>query len=233
MSYGIVNSSIKKERIFDLHRFCLIINLMDISYRVPVIDVWKKRDNGQPDSQRDDCLRKSVTNCMEQSPWEPNDSSASWGIPHILWYPKLQCCNHGPITCFLSWSRWFSPYSSISCLSKINFNVCIGLPSGHFSQQNPVCVSVHPGKCPCPVQPFLLNLIMWIIFGVEYKLWSPLLYSFWEQGSVCEFSQERPFYLTHAGMLKYAAFNITKERGMLWELLLSVGKETVTFRYVG
>jgi hypothetical protein len=34
-------------------------------------------------------------------------------------------------------------------------------------------------------------------------------------------------------MLKYAAFNITKERGMLWELLLSVGKETVTFRYVG
>jgi hypothetical protein len=118
---------------------------------------------------------------MELSPfWETTSSSATQEVPNILWSPKVHYRAHKgpPQVPILS---QINPVSTIPAyLSKIHF--IIGLHSGLFPSDFPTkilhALLLSPVRTTCSAQLMLLDLLILIILGEGYRLWSSLWCSF-------------------------------------------------------
>jgi hypothetical protein len=123
---------------------------------------------------------------MELSPsWEAANCAATQELPSILWNPKFHYRVHKTPHRLLSWAKSIQSTPSHS-VTKIHFNKSIhlhlGLPSGLFPSGFPTNILYafyfSPIHVTFPVRFTLLNLIMLIILGKEYKLWNSSLCSF-------------------------------------------------------
>jgi len=117
-----------------------------------------------------------ITYSMEQSPsWEANQFSASQEIPPILWNQKVHYCVFTR-ACHLSLSQINPVHAPIPCL-KIHLNIILPSMPGssmcslsfRFPQQplyEPLLSTI---RAACPTHPILFDLVIWIIFGEEYR----------------------------------------------------------------
>jgi hypothetical protein len=109
--------------------------------------------------------------------WETASYAATQELPSILWNPKVHYRVHKcplliPILSQLNPGHTIPFYRrSILILST---HLRLGRPSGLF----PSGIPLLPIRATCPTCIILLDLIILIILGEEYKLWSSSLCSF-------------------------------------------------------
>jgi hypothetical protein len=120
---------------------------------------------------------------MEMSPWEATSCPASHDFSNILWYRKVHYRVHKsqPLVFLLS---QINPDHSISVTSTaiLSSHLCLRLPSYSFPPYFPtgtLCAFFFsPMRNTYPAHHILLDLIILIISGDEYKLVRPSLCRF-------------------------------------------------------
>jgi hypothetical protein len=115
---------------------------------------------------------------MEQSPlWEATSRSAIQEFPNILWNPNVHC----HVQWSLSWARWIHSIKPHLRCVLIFSHLCLRRPSGPFPlvflTKTLYACPFYPIRATCRAQ-LILDLIIQIIFGCEWKVRSSSLCSF-------------------------------------------------------
>jgi hypothetical protein len=126
----------------------------------------------------------AVTNSMEQShSWEANSHSAVQKIPSLLWNQKVHLlCSQKHTTEAYPEPDESSPHPHVLFFKFILIlsYVCLGLPSslfplGFLTNIYAVSYTMH---AKCPAHLILYDLVMLLVLGKKYRLWSSSLFSF-------------------------------------------------------
>ena len=83
----------------------------------------------------------TLTESMQQTPWEAHKSSTNQEVSRVLWNPTIHNRVHNSWLFFMSWASWIelTPSHPISLISLLilPFHICLGLPSALFSSGPP------------------------------------------------------------------------------------------------